>query len=324
MDLEIIRLTHPFAERPKAGRQAMAIGFFDGVHAGHREVLRRAVLHARRERMTASVMTFDPHPREVLGKGGRIDYITPLPDKLEQFASCGLERCYVLTFNEALATLTPDEFVQRILFPLEVEHAVVGFNFTFGRHGSGNADTLRACGGGRLGVTVVRPHLQDGVKVSSTLIREMIHQGSMERVAELLGRPFSLTGTVVHGLGRGRTIGIPTANLAPAERYVIPGRGVYAVDARIDGGSERHRGVMNIGVKPTFADDPPEPTLEVHLIGFDGDLYGRTLKVEFLARIRDERKFPGADALIAQIRRDIEEAGRVRRQPEKADATGGC
>ena len=311
--MEIIRLTHPLGERPEAGRQAMAIGFFDGVHVGHREVLNKTVMHARREQMAASVMTFDPHPRDVLGKGGRIDFITPLAEKLEQFAACGLDRCYVLTFDEELAGLSPDQFVRHILVPLGVRHAVVGFNFTFGRHGSGNAESLRECGKGLFDVTVVRPYLQDGVKVSSTLIREMIHQGSMERVAELLGRPFRLTGTVVRGFGRGRTIGVPTANLAPSARYVIPGRGVYAVDVLTGDGEPFRRGVMNIGVKPTFADDPPEPTLEVHLIGYNGDLYGRTLKVDFLARIRDERKFPGADALIEQIRRDMAEAARIPR-----------
>lgn len=309
MDVEIIRLTWPFADPPAASRQTVAIGFFDGVHAGHREVLGRAVAHARRTDAAAAVMTFDPHPREVLGRGERIACITPLADKLAQFAACGLDRCYVLTFNRALSELEPERFVHEILLPLEAETVVVGFNFTFGRHGRGTVDALREFGRGRFGVSVVRPFLQNGAKVSSTLIREMIHQGSMEQAAALLGRPYRLAGTVVRGLGRGRTIGIPTANLKPTDRYVIPGRGVYAVDVLL--GESRHRGVMNIGVKPTFADDPPEPTLEVHLIGFNGDLYGQTVQVEFLARIRDERKFSGADALIEQIRRDMAEAARI-------------
>lgn len=309
MDVEVIRLTYPFAGQPEAERQVVAIGFFDGVHAGHREVLRKAVAHARRANMTAAVMTFDPHPREVLGRGEGIGYITPLSEKLEQLAACGLDRCYVLTFNQPLSELEPEQFVGDILLPLGAEAVVVGFNFTYGRRGRGNAETLREHGQGRIDVTVIRPFLLNGAKVSSTLIREMIHQGSMEQVRTLLERPYRLTGTVVRGLGRGRTIGIPTANLAPEDRYVIPGGGVYAVDVLI--GEARHRGVMNIGFKPTFADDPPEPTLEVHILGFSGDLYGRSVKVDFLARIRDEQKFSGVDALIGQIRRDIAEAERI-------------
>jgi riboflavin kinase/FMN adenylyltransferase len=311
MDVEIIRLTYPFSVQPAADRQALAIGFFDGVHAGHREVLSKAVTLARRANVTASVMTFDPHPREVLGSGEQVSYITPLPDKLEQFAAAGLDRCYVLTFNRELSELSPESFVREILLQLGVKSVVVGFNFTYGKQGRGNAESLREYGKGLLDVSVIRPIVQGGAKVSSTLIREMIHQGSMDRVTELLGRPYRLTANVVPGLGRGRTIGVPTANLAPTDRYVIPGNGVYAVDVLI--GDERHRGVMNIGTKPTFADDPQEPTLEVHVLGFSGDLYGRTVQVEFLTRIREERKFPGVEALVAQIRLDMEEAARVRR-----------
>lgn len=306
IDVEVIRLNHPFAEPPAAERQAMAIGFFDGVHAGHRAVLQKAVSHARRSNIKASVMTFDPHPREVLGGDEDFSYITPLADKLEKFAGLGLDRCYVLAFNKALSELSPAAFVEQVLLPLGATAVAVGFNFTFGRFGRGTADSLREFGQGRFEVTVVRPHLQDGAKVSSTLIREMIHQGSVERAGSLLGRPYRITGKVVPGLGRGRTIGIPTANLEPSDRYVIPGNGVYAVDVHVDG--TRYRGVMNIGLKPTFADNPPQPTLEVHLLDFSGDLYGRRLDTDFLARLRDERKFSGPDELVAQIHRDIDKA----------------
>lgn len=309
IDVEIIRLNHPFAEPPAAERQAMAIGFFDGVHAGHRVVLQKAVSHARRTNVTASVMTFDPHPREVLGGDDNFCYITPLADKLDQFAATGLDRCYVLTFNKALSELPPQAFVEQVLLPLGATAVAVGFNFTFGQYGRGTADSLREFGQGRFEVTVARPYLQDGAKVSSTLIREMIHQGSVERAGALLGRPYRLTGTVVPGLGRGRTIGIPTANLEPVDRYVIPSNGVYAVDVEVDG--KLYRGVMNIGLKPTFADHPPKPTLEAHLLDFSGDLYGRQLNTAFLARLRDERKFSGPDELVAQIHRDIDMARQV-------------
>lgn len=304
--MEIIRLTYPFAEPLRSEKQVLAIGYFDGVHTGHQEVLQKAVTLARREGIAASVMTFDPHPREVLSQVKHPYYITPLEEKLQQFADCGLDRCYVLTFNKALSQLQPEQFTEQILIALQVDTAVVGFNFTYGHLGRGNVDSLREQGGLRMKVQVIRPYLKDGIKVSSTLIREMLHQGSVERVNELLGRPYSLTGTVVHGMGRGRTIGIPTANIEPNNRFVIPGNGVYAVKVQV--GAEWLDGVMNIGVKPTFEDDPEGRTMEVHLLQFDRMIYDQTVRVSFHGFIREERRFSSVDELVKQIRSDIETA----------------
>lgn len=304
--MEIIRLTYPFARPLRSERQVLAIGYFDGVHTGHQEVLQRAVTLAKREGILASVMTFDPHPREVLSTVKHPYYITPLQEKLQQFADLGLDRCYVLTFNSALSQLPPEQFTEEILIALQVDTAVVGFNFTYGHLGRGNVESLREQGGSRMKVQVIRPFLQDGIKVSSTLIREMLHQGSIARVNELLGKPYTLTGKVVHGLGRGSTIGIPTANIEPDDRFVIPGNGVYAVKVQVD--EEWLDGVMNIGVKPTFEDDPEGRTMEVHLLHFNRMIYDQTVRVRFYAFIREEQRFPSVDALIAQIRQDIETA----------------
>lgn len=303
--MDIIRLTYPFAIAPDAPQLALAIGFFDGVHAGHRAVIDRAVTLAEQRGLTSAIMTFDPHPREVLYHQ-RLQYITPLNDKLKRFEECGVSRTYILTFDRNLSQLTPEQFVSRVLVPLKAGAVAVGFNFTYGHLGRGNVEMLRELAGEQMLVGVVRPFYIDGVRVSSTLIREKLLAGEVERAAELLGRPYSISGVVTRGHGRGRTIGMPTANVQPSESYLIPKTGVYAVHVTVDG--TRYGAVMNIGYKPTFGDNEKEPTLEAHLLGFNRDIYGRPVKVEFAARLRGERKFDSADQLVAQIREDIAKA----------------
>lgn len=306
--MDIIRLTYPFDIAPDAPDLALAIGFFDGVHEGHREVIRRAVELAEPRQLTPAILTFDPHPREVL-LNQRLQYITPLTDKLERFAACGAERTYVLTFDRRLSQLTPEQFVSEVLIPLKTAVVTVGFNFTYGHLGRGNAEMLRELAGERMLVSIVRPFHIDGVRVSSTMIREKLLAGEVDRAAELIGRPYSLSGIVAKGHGRGRTIGVPTANLQLSESYLIPKTGVYAVYATVDG--NRFGAVMNIGYKPTFGDAEAEPTLEAHLFDFNRDIYGRRIRVEFVARLRGEQKFGSADELAAQIRRDIGKAKEI-------------
>ncbi len=304
--MDIIRLTYPFSELPVVSPQTLAIGFFDGVHSGHQELFRRTIEIARSEGIAASVITFDPHPRKMLGGHENWQYITPLQEKLARLAECGLDRCYILNFDRTLSQLTPEQFVDEILIPLQAHTAVVGFNFTFGHLGRGTTEQLRALGGSRMKVQIIRPYEQDGVRVSSTIIREHIRHGRIEQANELLGRPYFIAGEVVHGFGRGRTIGIPTANIEPNERFVIPGNGVYAVRIRI--GDELFGAVMNIGVKPTFENDPDNRTLEAHILSFDRMIYGAAVQVSFIRLIRSEQKFASVDALITQIRADIKQA----------------
>src|SRR5690554_3209912 len=220
--VEIIRLSFPFVDQMLSEPQAMAIGYFDGVHLGHQEVIRKAIYAAQSGHMKSSIMTCDPHPREVLGHNQQASvYITPLKEKLEHFADCGLDRTYILTFDRALSLLTPEQFIHEILFALHVDTVVVGFNFTYGHLGRGTVDMLREDGGDQLKVNVIRPIHMDDLRVSSTVIRENLHAGKMRLVAQLLGRHYSVSGQVVQGLGRGRTIGIPTANIEPQGNYVI-------------------------------------------------------------------------------------------------------
>lgn len=313
--MNIVKLAYPLSDdvrlaAPDNG-QTIAIGDFDGVHVGHREVIGRAVREGKKRGLPSAVMTFFPHPREVLGSPIYSTWITPLPRKLELLEELGLDAVYVVEFNMALAALPPAAFVREVLIPLRVKAVTVGFNFTFGHKGAGTSSMLKQLGENSFDVDIVEPRLVDGDRVSSTSIREALAAGDVEKVTAYLGRPFTLSGPVVAGDGRGRTIGVPTANVAISERCVRPANGVYAIQAVVETGplaGGTYDGVMNVGFKPTFHDSLPEPTWEAHLFDFQGDLYGQRLKVTFRSRIRAESKFSSVDALIEQIGKDIAEA----------------
>jgi riboflavin kinase/FMN adenylyltransferase len=291
----------PVPGMPERG-QVLAIGDFDGLHLGHREVVRRAVETARKLRLPAAVMTFHPHPREVLGQQKYVEHLTPLQDKLKLLEDAGIDVAYIVRFDVPFSHISPSQFVEEVLVPMELSTVVIGFDYRFGHKGGGDADSLCELAAGRFAVEVVRPYRMDGEKVSSTLIRDSLMQGDVSRVSRLLGRDYALSGEVVHGAARGRLIGFPTANIEPDAPYVVPANGVYAV--RLEWGGRRYAGVMNIGTKPTFEGDKAKRTLEAHLFDFDSDIYGETVKVEFVAYIRPEQKFASVDDLIAQIRRD--------------------
>ncbi|GAB6932216.1 bifunctional riboflavin kinase/FAD synthetase [Calditerricola satsumensis] len=287
-----------------------AIGYFDGVHLGHQAVVRKAIARARELGVAASVITFHPHPREVLGRSGYARYITPLADKLALLAELGVQEAYVIRFDRDFAAVEPEAFVERYLVPLKVRGVAVGFDFTFGHRGRGTADALVRLAAGRFPVDVVAPVTAEGEKVSSTAIRARLLEGRVDEAARLLGRPYAITGTVVAGNRIGRTLGFPTANVAPSEPYVIPAHGVYA--AEVAWRDAVYDAVVNIGVRPTVAKGG-EPTVEAHLLDFSGDLYGETIAVRFLRYLRPEQRFPDLDALRAQIARDIEAARRWRK-----------
>lgn len=289
--------------------QVLAIGQFDGLHLGHASVILSAVRIARETGTQASVMTFHPHPKEVMRKGDYEGYLTPLKDKEDILSAMGVDVLYVVEFNEQFSHLSPGQFVQDLLLPLQTRTAVVGFDFRFGHKGAGDEALLRALGGERMSVETVPPFLLGGKKVSSSLIRGLLQRGEIDEASRWLGRPYSIRGTVVHGEKRGRTIGFPTANLELTDRYVAPATGVYAV--RVEYRGQELRGVMNLGVKPTFHEQGMKPTFEVHLLDFEGQLYDEELKVELVHYIRPERKFASIDALIAQIREDALTAARL-------------
>ncbi|MFN8587816.1 MAG: bifunctional riboflavin kinase/FAD synthetase [Candidatus Eisenbacteria bacterium] len=287
----------------------LAVGVFDGLHRGHRALIDRARALAGDGRCVA--VSFDPHPDIVLAKEFRaIAPLTPLPEKQERLAAMGVE-LHVLPFTRELAALSPEEFVERHLVgPFAPRVLVVGADFALGRGRAGNVERLRAIGAGH-GFTVEAVDLlgEDGEIVSSSRIRAALAEGRVGDAARWLGRRYSLVGLVVHGDKIGRTLGWPTANLRLHDEKAVPALGIYAVWARIAGEQVWRAGAMSVGIRPTF--DGKLRTLEVHLLDWDGDLYGRDVEVQFVEWLRPELKFDGRDALVAAIAADVEKT-RVR------------
>lgn len=311
--VEIISLQYPIVSSQAAltaKPKTLAIGHFDGVHRGHQNVIRHAMETARAAGLQGAIMTFHPHPKEVLGQSGQYTAsLTPLDEKVERFRKLGAQVVYIVNFDLEFASVTPADFVEQVLRPLQVKKATVGFDFTFGAKGAGKPETLWALGEPDIEVEIVDPFTQDGDKVSSTLIREALSEGRPEVAEQLLGEPYQVRGVVIHGEGRGRTIGFPTANIKQEAAYVIPRQGVYAVMVQVDG--KRVPAVLNIGVKPTFHEKLPEPVMEAHLLDFSGDLYDKSITVQFISFLRSEKKFGSIDELIAQIKSDAEQASSV-------------
>jgi len=239
--------------------------------------------------------------------------LTPLADKLNILEKMGVEAAFVIKFDKAFSQVPAETFVKQLLLPLGTATAVVGFDFRFGHRGQGDAEVLREAGGGEIDVQVVEPVYRGGAKVSSTRIRELLAEGKCEQAAELMDRPYEMRGTVVHGKALGRQLGFPTANLDAESPYVIPLHGVYAVKVYGAGGDldASVDGVINVGVRPTVDVGGTVPKLEAHLLGFSGDLYGRTLTVQFKHFLRQEMKFGSLDELIAQIGRDAQKAAEL-------------
>lgn len=283
-------------------KTAVALGTFDGVHAGHQRIIRQAVDLARDSQATSVVFTFSNHPLSVIAPDRCPPLIVSQEYKSRLIAGLGVDVLLSIPFTADFLRLTPGQFIGLLVESLRPVFLVVGDNYNFGHRGAGNADTLREAGRD-LGFAVIIPPtvVVDGQPVSSTLIRQHILAGRVEEAARLLGRPFRLSGLVVAGDGRGRTLGFPTANLEATEGQVIPADGVYAVLVEVDG--RQYQGVANIGTNPTF--NGLSHRTEVHVLGFDGDLYFRTILVDFIARLRGEESFAGAAQLRDQINRDV-------------------
>jgi riboflavin kinase/FMN adenylyltransferase len=285
---------------------ALALGNFDGVHRGHQAVIGAALAHARAHGRPALAATFDPHPSRHFRPDAPPFALTTLDQKLGHFAALGLDGAIVIPFDAALAGLSAHEFMDAWLRQrLGVAHVVTGTDFTFGRGRSGHADTL-AADGGRFGFTAatVAPVADGDEPVSSTRIRDALVLGDLPLATTLLTRPFAIEGRVIPGDQRGRTIGVPTANMELGP-YVRPRYGVYAVRARLPDGTGVP-GVANLGIRPMFT--PPRELLESWLLDWSGDLYGQTLSVELIAFLREERMLDGLDALKAQIAEDARAA----------------
>lgn len=287
----------------------VAIGNFDGVHLGHREVLAQARSIADARGLALIVLTFDPHPRAVLGKEAPAK-LTTLAQRVELLTAAGVDRVVVEPFTKQLASWSPERFATELLVGrLDARAVVVGENFRFGANRSGDFVALHALGA-KLGFEAVAASVfgdADG-PLSSTRVRNAIAGGDVTLAARLLGRWHVLSGIVEHGDALGRTLGFPTANLGHIEA-LLPKYGVYAVRVRSEGDASWHAGVMNVGMRPTLAGNALR--VEVHVLDYEGDLYGQKLHVALVQRIRDELKFDGLPALRAQIGRDIERAREV-------------
>ena len=290
---------------------AVTVGNFDGIHRGHQALVAVAVRDARAAGGTAVVLTFDPHPSAVLSPDRAPSALMTLEQKGEVVAGLGADRLVALPFTPELCRKSAEQFAREVLRgTLGARVVVVGSNFRFGAHRSGDLETLRSLGHD-LGFRVhgLDPIFHQGAPISSTRIREALARGAVEAAEELLGRRFFVDGTVVRGDGRGRSLGIPTANLESINQ-TLPGSAVYACWSRLQAEPAAPlRAVVNIGRRPTFGGG--RTSIEAHLLDFDDELYGRGLRLEFHTRLREERTFSGAAALREQILQDIAEARRV-------------
>ncbi len=296
----------PFAEWPApSARAATTIGVYDGVHRGHRRVITDLGRRAAAEDLLLTVVTFRQHPAVVLAPGRVPPQLTTLAQRLELLAALGVDQVAILDFDETLRHLTPEDFVARVLVGGLASVVVsVGVDFHFGYRQSGDVAVLTRLGAVH-GFDVVPVALVgESEPYSATRVRDALTQGDLTTAEALLGRPFEIRGTVVAGDGRGRAIGVPTANLRLAPFQAVPAHGVYAVRAGI--GRPELPAVANVGTRPTF--DGSATVVEVHLLDSDVDLYGVELHVEFVARIREEHKFAGIDELVSQIGRDVSHA----------------
>ena len=303
-----MRVISDARQTPSGCGTAVAIGNFDGVHLGHREVIGRMTAHARATGLVPVVLAFRPHPARVFAKEFAPPLITSYEARASLVAGLGVDLLVEQKFDEQFAAMSAREFLDGYLSGLLGARSVfVGFDFTFGAGGLGGTDTMREfCRGSGMFVEVVPQVRIDGLAVSSTKVREFVLEGNVAGASKLLGRPYSIDGTVVAGEARGRGLGFPTANLEGGFE-LVPGGGVYVTVATA--GSERMGAVTNIGTNPTFGGR--RTTIETHMPDYSGDLYGRPLVLEFLARLRGERLFESPAALEAQISSDVAEARRI-------------
>ncbi len=288
---------------PGSACPVLALGTFDGVHLGHQQVIRHAVARARAVGGSAVVVTFEPHPLEVLRPGADPVLLTTVEERLALIEQLGADATIVVPFDLAFSRIPAQVWLDGILRGrLGACEIVAGSSYTFGHRREGTAASLLAWGRAHdVPVHLVPAVLASGEPVSSSLIRRALREGLVDEAARLLGRWYRLPGRVVPGSGRGRTIGVPTANLEPSPRKVLPGRGVYATLVEV--GGRRYGGATNIGYRPTFGGTVL--AIETHLLAFEGDLRDAAVALSFVGRVRDERAFPGPDELVRQIREDV-------------------
>lgn len=288
------------------GGTVVTLGTFDGVHRGHQAVLGEVTRRAQAAGQRSVLVTFDPHPLEVVNPAAAPKLLTLPREKEALVTAAGIERFVLLPFTRDVAQLDAESFVRRLCDEYAMTTLVMGYDHGFGRGRAGDVELVQQMAAAQgFAVTVVDAVRDNGQPISSTVIRTALAHGDLDRAARWLGRPYSVRGTVVRGAGRGRTIGIPTINLEPLDpRKLLPPDGVYAVTTTI--GESTYGGMMNQGPRPTFGEQGR--TLEIHLFDFDGELYGATVNVAWVKRLRDVQAFPSREALVAQLERDRQAA----------------
>ncbi|MEW6287767.1 MAG: bifunctional riboflavin kinase/FAD synthetase [Chloroflexota bacterium] len=287
----------------------LTVGVFDGVHRGHQQIINKLVAGAHADGLPAVVLTFDPHPAKVFGRGG-IKLLTLPGERARLLGEFGVDVVITQTFDRELANTTALDFMKHLKTQLGLVRLILGYDSTLGKNREGNAARLTEIGlelG--YGVETVSALGDESGVVSSTEIRKLVSVGKVEEAARLMGHPYQLQGLVTHGDSRGRTIGFPTANLEYAREKVLPAGGIYACWAYL--GEERHMAAVNLGTNPTFTPDKQTLNVEAYLLDFNRDIYGEMMRLEFIARLRDELKYNSVEALIEQIRRDVEQTRQI-------------
>jgi riboflavin kinase/FMN adenylyltransferase len=315
-----MKVTRGYSGGEERSYPVATVGNFDGHHLGHRSLLRTVVETARRMEGTALVLTFDPHPVKILAPHVDLKFLTSSEEKLQRFEDAGIDEVIVLEFDQAFASLSPETFTEMVLYRgLHLRQIFVGQHFVFGKGRTGNVASLTVMGK-RFGFTVnpVSPVIADGGIVSSTRVRKLVQEGQVDLAARLLGRQYVMRGVVMPGVQRGQELGWPTANLRlPAER-VIPPNGVYATVTIWN--QQQFDSVAYIGSRPTF--DAGERLMEVHLLNEQQDLYGESIEVQFLQRLRGDTKFPSGADLSRQIAVDVERAKAILQEHRSALPAG--
>jgi riboflavin kinase / FMN adenylyltransferase len=284
----------------------VTLGIFDGVHIGHNALLDRLVSCAKEAKGESVVITFSPHPRIVLDKdSSALTFLNTMDEKIALLGKAGIDQLIIIEFNREFSRMAACDFVKKVLAEkLGTKHLIIGYNHHFGRKGEGDFNTIRQCTESLdFKVEQVAGLLSDGGAVSSSAIREALLQGRLEEANKLLGYCYSVSGTVIEGRKIGRSIGFPTANIRPADQHkLIPFSGVYAVEVSFEG--KFYPGMLSIGSNPTVNTDPGLMSIEVHILNFEGDLYGRSISVVFRKRLRDEIRFDSIKKLVEQMELD--------------------
>jgi len=303
--MEILRSIPELSRLP--GPLFLAIGVFDGVHLGHQAVISTSAGHAQAVHGTPVVVTFDPHPEKILRPDKAPHLITATPHKVALIRTLGVQHLLIISFDKNFAATEPEDFVQQLVqHSKPLREICVGHEWSFGRNRRGNLELLKKLGAQfHFNVVGIPPVAVNGEIVSSTTIRRALEAGDLEKAATMLGRDYTILGTVVHGDDLGKKIGFPTANLS-AHSEQFPPNGVYFAEAKLD--DVVFPGVVNLGYRPTMSSGSSNRTLEVYLLNFDRDIYGKDLELRFLRYLRPEKKFENVDALVEQIERDVQQA----------------